>query len=348
LERELAGLTDARLQRMEGGVELAAEEAGLWHICRGSALAEGVARTFEQLEGRVARLPLHAFLARGGPLPRIRVVCRRSRLYHSDAVAARVEGVLRRRLSCSEAPPTQLLHVRLEHDQLQLSVDAAGEPLHRRGYRKHIGAAPLRETLAAAVVQAADYRGGPLWDPFCGSGTLVIEALRRSSGVLPGAGRSFAFQGWPTHESAAYTAFCEDAGAAPAQADVSPLTGVIGSDRDQRVLGAAQDNAARAGVEGVQWIHGSFEEVVDAVPEGATLIANPPYGRRLHDPHLSRTYVQLGEVLRRRRDLGRVLLLDGSGGLLLKTRLSWRALWSFQNRGLPVRIVELSREGVES
>lgn len=361
LEGELTRLGYAAFERAEGGVELATDSRALWRICRESALAEGVrlrvgrsalTRTFDELQSYIARLPLHAFLRRGGALPRIRVTCKKSRLYHSDAVAERVEQVLRQRLSCGEAASSgQILHVRLEQDRVQLSVDAAGEPLHRRGYRTHVGEAPLRETLAAALLQAAGYRGErALWDPFCGSGTIAIEAMARARSVAPGAARSFAFEGWPTHDAQAYAALCEESKAGDAQAEdrsdgPTSRPRVIGSDRDAKVLGAARENAARAGLaHAIEWRRGSFDRVEREVGRGVAMISNPPYGQRLDGPDLERTYTRLGQMLRRRRDIAPVVLLDGSKGLLAKTRLPWRVLWRFENRGLPVRVVELVRE----
>ncbi len=92
----------------------------------------------------------------------------------------------------------QLVVVRVANDQVTISVDSSGTLLHKRGYRQAIAKAPLRETLAAAIIMASGWdRQSPLLDPFCGSGTIPIEAAMMALGIPPGADRHFAFMDWP-------------------------------------------------------------------------------------------------------------------------------------------------------
>ncbi|PIE17663.1 MAG: hypothetical protein CSA65_07900 [Proteobacteria bacterium] len=347
------GLLTSSFELRTGGLELAGDLELLKALCRCSRLAEGVrvrvgkptaVRDFKALEAVVARQPWHAFLRRGGPAPRLRVSCERSKLYHSDAVAERVAGAIARAVDLDveanrdddgEAP---LVHVRLVRDELQLSIDAVGERLHRRGYRRHVGQAPLRETLAAACLRAAGYRGRrALWDPFCGSGTLLCEAVLAARGVAPGGAREFAFTRWPSL-----------AGRAP-DATRGPLTAAsalaIGSDRDHGVLRAAQTNVARAGLRGaVALLAGEPQSVADQIPAGALLVCNPPYGRRLSrsSRELVATYRQLTELLTRRRDL-EAWVLTSAGELLRAPRLCWEVALRFDNRGLRVALWQLRR-----
>jgi len=299
------------------------------------------ATTFEELEARVERMPWAAFLGRGGAAPRVRVTCHKSRLHHSGAVGQRVLGRIRARLGLAQGAGEQqaTVYVRVVRDRVQLSVDAAGELLHRRGYRSRIGEAPLRETLAAACLAAADYRGDrPLWDPFCGSGTVIIEAAAAAAGVAPGASRAFAFQSWPTHDGDAFAAFVEGL---PAPAD--PGAQAMGSDVDGEVLAAARANARDAGVDHItSFQRGDFDAVAAQVPRGAMVVSNPPYGRRLIGA-LEDTYRRLGRLLRRRTDLGPVVLLSGHRDLPRYTGLRWDTLRSLDNRGLPVRLLRLER-----
>src|SRR5262245_16561985 len=154
-----------------GGVEFSGSRELLWRVLRESRLAESVrvrlrafeARTFAELESGLARLPWHAYLDRGAfgaGRVRIDVTCKKSRLYHSDAVAERVEQVIAARLGQalvehdgvgSQIHSIARVFVRILRDRVQVSVDASGERLHKRGYRVEVSRAPLRETLAAAL-----------------------------------------------------------------------------------------------------------------------------------------------------------------------------------------------------
>jgi putative N6-adenine-specific DNA methylase len=162
------------------------------------------------------------------------------------------------------------------------SLDAAGAPLFRRGWRQRVGAAPLRETLAAGLLAIAGFEGEvPLLDPMCGSGTIAIEAAlvgaRRAPGLHPG--RSFAFESWPGHD-AARTAALRARLAAAARTPPAP---VLASDRNQGALRLAGKNAASAGA--AAWIRFARADAAAAprTPGPGTLVVNPPYGERLDE-----------------------------------------------------------------
>ena len=152
------------------------------------------ARSFAEFERRAGGLGWDDWLA-PGPV-QWRVSSSRSTLYHSDAVAERLARILGR----EPGDGGQLVVVRLLGDQMTISVDSSGEALHRRGWRSAGAKAPLRETLAAAVVLASGWDpagGDALVDPLCGSGTIAIEAALVALDRPPGAPRPFAFQRWP-------------------------------------------------------------------------------------------------------------------------------------------------------
>lgn len=331
-----------------GGVELSGTAGAVWGVALRSRLAESVrvrvgreftATSFTQLKEQVGRMPWAAFLQRGGPAPRVSVTCHKSRLHHSGAVTQRVEQSIGQRLDLGDREPGEQpgVHVRLRHDRVQLSVEA-GERLHRRGYRTRVGQAPLRETLAAACLRAAGYDGlRPLWDPFCGSGTLVIEAMAMAAHLAPGFDRSFAFERWPTHDEQEYVAFREGL---PRPRD--PVVAAFGSDRDPRAVAAARGNARAAGVERhAVFRRGDVEGSASQVPVGAMVVSNPPYGHRLASEDLTSTFRRLGAVLRRRPDLEPVVLLSGHQGLPRLTGLSWTRLRTLDNRGLKVHLLRL-------
>jgi len=347
LEQELHELGVRGGDRLEGGLELGGERRTLWRVCLCSRLAESArvrlgkaftARTFDELRAGLLRLPWAAYLPRGSALPEVRVTCHRSRLYHSGAVAERVLYALAERLDApgETSPELPRIHLRLERDRVQVSVDASGELLHRRGYRRHVGEAPMRETLAAACLRAAGYDGTrPLWDPFCGAGTLPLEALGLATGTRPGAGRSFAFEAWPTHDAAG---FAELRAGLPSPCP-APAS-VLGSDVDADALEAASSNAAAAGL-APELRQGDFAAVADAVPAGTMIVTNPPYGHRLGGE--GEVYRRLGDLLREREDLGPVFMLTGRRGLSRATGLPWEPVLAFSNRGLPVRLMRLAR-----
>ncbi len=173
------------------------------------------------------------------------------------------------------------LHVRRAGGKLSLSVEAAGEPLHRRGWRARIGAAPLRETLAAALLRVAGWNGDrPFLDPMCGSGTLAIEAALMAARHAPGLERSFAFERFPGHDARRTARLRERL-----RAEARPVAVAIqASDRNMGVLRLAQKNAAAAGVERLIRFERADAATVLPPPGGAGLCAvNPPFGVRLDE-----------------------------------------------------------------
>jgi putative N6-adenine-specific DNA methylase len=172
------------------------------------------------------------------------------------------------------------LEIRARGGHATVSLDAAGAPLHRRGWRARVGAAPLRETLAAGILLAAGWDGaGPFLDPMCGSGTLAIEAALSAARRAPGLGRAFAFEGLPGHDAAATARVRRHL---TARARKVPVP-IHASDRNAGALRLAQKNAAAAGVADViAFARADAAQVVP--PPGPGLCAvNPPYGVRLDE-----------------------------------------------------------------
>lgn len=222
---------------------------------------------FDALKRGVAAVDWRPY---GGLTPQ--VSCHKSRLYHSDAVAERIAALV--------APGEGQLYARIVRDQCTLSVDTTGERLHRRGWRIEPGAAPLRETLAAALLSLAEWRPGlSLVDPMCGSGTLLIEAAVQAAGRWPGEARSFACAQW----------------VAPSALPARPVvaTHFVGGDRAVAALKAAQRNAVRAQVE-VDWRLGDAARMTPPTAEGL-FVCNPPYGRRIGQ--LESAWARIGQLL---------------------------------------------------
>ncbi len=190
------------------------------------------------------------------------------------------------------------IDVALLKDIATLTIDTTGRSLHRRGYRIHVSRAPLKETLAAAMVLLSFWRRDkPLIDPFCGSGTIPIEAACIGRNIAPGLNREFKFQSWPSFPGEIWDSLRADAQSAM----LEPLEErVLGSDIDGRILRAARDNAARAGVaDDIHFQEKPLQETTSKRRFGC-LVTNPPYGQRLGEEHdLEYLYHSIPEVLRK-------------------------------------------------
>lgn len=314
-------------------------------------LASFEARSFAELELHARRIPWSSVVEPAATV-RFRVTCRKSRLYHSDAVAQRLADAVERAVPGTKAigssapdedSPTHdasaLFVVRFFRDRCVISADASGELLHRRGYRLATAKAPLRETLAAALLAASGWDGSaPLVDPFCGSGTIPIEAALLGRRIPPGARRTFAIERWPGVSRALVR---EVRGALERGALPSAPGPISGSDRDAGAIEGARENAERAGVGDSISLHVHALSALE-LPERTRgwFVTNPPYGVRVGDAVRVRDlWGRFGRVLRERAPGWRVTLLSPSPVLDRQLRLPTRVVAHTSNGGLPVRIV---------
>jgi putative N6-adenine-specific DNA methylase len=340
-----------RLRRtLLGGVEFSANDrqlyaANLWLRTATRLLVRVgtglTAHTFDELERQVGDLDWAPWLA-AGTRPQLRVSSLASHLYHTGAVAERLEELL----ATGDAPGPMVV-VRIIHDRVMVSVDSSGDPLYRRGWRLDQGEAPLRETLAAALVIASGWdRRSPLVDPLCGSGTIAIEAALLAADLPPGGGRRFAFEQWPSFQPGTWASVAGEARARSASAPVVARRMVRATDRDAAAVRAATANAQRAGVAG--WLElgqSSLSELT--APRGGPgwLVTNPPYGKRVGGGDLRNLYANLGAVVRDRLDGWHVGLLvadvvaAGHSGLALHERLHTA------NGGIPVSFLVTDESG---
>lgn len=340
-----------------GGVSFRADQGGLYAANLWLRLASRVllrlgsfhARAFNELERRGRRISWGDIVPPGASV-RFRVTSRKSKLYHQDAVAERLlalsggvaashAGVRDHGDGEEEETEAQEFVVRLYRDECTISADASGALLHRRGYRLATAKAPLRETLAAAMLVGSGWDGvAPLVDPMCGSGTIPIEAARLARRIPPGLDRPFAFERWPSYEPERWRALRD---AARGQVLVRAPGPVAGSDRDAGAIAAAAANAERAGVAGdISWRRAA----ISAIEPGETpgwLVSNPPYGVRIGDrAGLRDLYAQLGNVVRRRCPGWQVALLTAHRQLEGQLRLPLTVRWEAENGGVPVRLVQ--------
>ncbi len=321
-------------------------------------LAEFPAPGFPQLARRLADIAWEDLLPAGAPARLcVRATAHKSRLYHTGAIAERLQLAVAARLGApvelarpaddlDDGPdggpaPATLVLVRLERDQCTVSVDSSGDPLHRRGYRLATARAPLRPTLAAALLAAAGWRPGePLLDPFCGSGTIAIEAALIAAGRPPGALREFACARWPAL-AAAYPALHADA--ERLSSGPCPSAPIAASDRDPGAIEAARANARRAGVEAA--IDLAVRPLADCRPAAAhgLLLSNPPYGVRVGRGRTLRDlYAHIGHVLRDSFKGWRAALLCPPE-LRVGVGLDLRPLLRTRNGGLAVELAATGR-----
>ncbi|HXU46128.1 MAG TPA: RNA methyltransferase [Thermoanaerobaculia bacterium] len=213
-----------------------------------------------------------------------------------------------RRASVERDAPDLPLRLRLHRDRATLSLDTSGEPLDRRGYRLETAEAPVREHLAAACVLASGWDGaGPVVDPMCGSGTLLIEAALWALGRAPGAARAaWAFERLPGYDRRRFDAVRAEPIPAP-----NPDVALLGNDRSIDALVAAQGNLERAGLAGRTTLsQADAFAFAPPAPPGLVLI-NPPHGHRLAEA--ADLWPRLGDLLKQRYRGYRAAILAGEG-----------------------------------
>jgi putative N6-adenine-specific DNA methylase len=318
-------------------------------------LAAFEARSFAELERHARQIPWASVVAPGSAV-RFRVTCKKSKLYHSDAVAQRLADAVTRsmpgvRAEGSSTPDddamdedAQLFVVRLLRNRCTVSADTSGALLHRRGYRQATAKAPLRETLAAALIAASGWDGAsPLVDPFCGSGTIPIEGALMALGRAPGAGRTFAAERWP----GVSRTLGDRVRAELASRVGTPPPRILGFDRDAGAIAAAVSNAERAGVAADVGFAVQALSAAEFPPGGAGwVVTNPPYGVRVGDADRVRDlWAQLGHVLKQRAPGWRLALLSPDPALERQLRIPMRVVAQTSNGGIPVRLVVGDVEG---
>jgi len=351
------------------GVDFEAGYAGLYRANLGLRTAGRVlvriarfkAAHFNQLEKGARQVAWRRWCDPTRPVA-FRVSAGKSRLNHKRAIEQRLRSALpgaaqppgpstERAASSGEAPPgtpqsaehlgpvledAQLFVVRMQRDRCTISVDTSGELLHRRGYRQDGGKAPLRETLAAAVVLGSGWTPDrPLTDGFCGSGTIAIEAALIAAGIPPGARRSFAIERWPHFPSEVIES--ERAAWASRTAVLRPR--IWASDRDAGAVARTIANAERAGVRDLIAIHEASISEVEGFGGDDFFVSNPPYGVRVRGGRdLRDLYDRWGAVLQASFSGGRCGVLAPGPELVGRLGFPFEVALRTKNGGLPVSL----------
>ncbi|GAB1668727.1 bifunctional 23S rRNA (guanine(2069)-N(7))-methyltransferase RlmK/23S rRNA (guanine(2445)-N(2))-methyltransferase RlmL [Mannheimia haemolytica] len=245
--------------------------------------------------------------------------------------------------------PDVRIHVYLDRENVVVSLDLSGDALHIRGYREETGKAPLRETLAAAIILRSGWKvGTPLVDPMCGSGTLLIEAAQMAANIAPQLHRKhWGFNAWKGHQQAMWKAVLDEAfrnvelGAVGENCNSSLQKMFFGFDLDHRVLTKAKQNAKNAGVDHlIQWQQGDVAALKNPIPEKiGTVVCNPPYGERLGTtPALIALYSVFGQRLKQQFAGWNASIFSGEPELLNCLRL--RSARQFKAKNGPLDCVQ--------
>ncbi|MCO7241285.1 bifunctional 23S rRNA (guanine(2069)-N(7))-methyltransferase RlmK/23S rRNA (guanine(2445)-N(2))-methyltransferase RlmL [Halomonas sp. Ps84H-12] len=304
------------------GVYFSADQATAYRVCLWSRLAnrvilllarEAMIETAEQVRDVVARISWSQHLVPGKTLA-VDFHGRSDHIRHTrfgaqtvkDGVVDALQLAGQERPNVDTKTPDLRIYAHLHRANLSLGIDLSGESLHRRGYRRDVGHAPLKENLAAALLVRAGWperakAGEPLIDPLCGAGTLLIEAALMAADQAPNLNRErFGFHGWAGHQEAVWSELKREAEARASIGRKRCKTELMGFDQSPAALTAAKSNAMRAGIPALITLHGqSLAQLTrpeTLTAEQGLLITNPPYGERLGElPELVQLYAQLGE-----------------------------------------------------
>jgi putative N6-adenine-specific DNA methylase len=284
-----------------------AYEACLWLRCADRVLLvlnETKVLTFEELFQAVKAISWEDYLPKDAAFP-VSGKCAKSQLMSvSDCQTITKKAIVERLKEhyktawFAETGAEYPIDVSLHGDVARLTMDISGTALNRRGYRTWNGEAPLRETLAAAIVRLSPWKPGMiLHDPCCGTGTILIEAAMMQSHRAPGLNREFACDKWPLFPAGERTKLREEA---KAVFDPGKIGGITGSDMDPGALDLCRRHIAQAGMEGrIQVFEKDLRQLTLKEKDGVFL-ANPPYGERLGDRKSAESlYGQMHSLLNR-------------------------------------------------
>jgi putative N6-adenine-specific DNA methylase len=322
---------------VEGGIEImsTAEELYLANLTLQVAsrvlvrIGKFKASNFSQLVLNCRQLPWSEYVKSGSKLA-LRVTCKESKLYHRGAVEERIVSVIREIVKDFTASSlsddvgdeivnddneeaTQIIVVRLYKDFCTVSIDSTGTHLHKRGYRLLSTVAPLRENLAASMIVHSGWdKKSTLIDPFCGSGTIPIEAAMMAHGIVPGKFRtSFSFMNWPSFDANKWETVNKKTNRRNIDSTIEPL--IFGSDILKDAINISQKNAEKAGVSNyIKFNHSAlvnfspiFQKEIRKIetnnnisPSPGWIISNLPFGKRISDTDIIKLYSSIGKVLK--------------------------------------------------
>jgi 23S rRNA (guanine2445-N2)-methyltransferase / 23S rRNA (guanine2069-N7)-methyltransferase len=273
-----------------------------------------------------------------------------------DAIADTFRGKTGERPSVDTERAQIRVHLHLDQDHAQVALDLSGESLHRRGYRKAGGQAPLRENLAAAILLRSGWpalaaQGAPLLDPMCGSGTLVLEAALMAAEIAPGLARErYGFEAWLEHKPKVWKELKAAAAARAEAGRKRELPPLLGYDIDATAIRAAQDNARRAGFG--ERVRFAVQDLSAARPPAARpglLVTNPPYGERLGaEAEVIKIHSLLGATLKEHFGGWHAAVFTGRPDLGPRIGLRASDTYSMYNGPLPCKLLRFDVAGASA
>lgn len=310
LSREIKDLGFEVTKVEDGRVYFLSDESGIAKANLWLRTAERIlvkmgdfhATTFEELFQETKKLPWHEWIPKEGSFPAAKASSVKSKLFSTSDIQAIVKKAVVESLKkkynenwFSETGASYPIHIFVFKDQVTLYLDSTGTALHKRGYREVGSAAPIKETLAAALVSLTPWKEGRLLiDPFCGSGTILIEAALKGLNIAPGLKRDFVSEKWARVPQKLWTKARKEA---EEQIKTSQDIHIQGYDIDEKVIKVARSNAKKAGVE--EYIHFQQRDMRDfsSKEKYGFIVTNPPYGERLEDiKTVESLYRDMGKV----------------------------------------------------
>ncbi|KGX87923.1 THUMP domain-containing class I SAM-dependent RNA methyltransferase [Pontibacillus litoralis] len=267
-------------------------------------VGEFEAKTFDSLFEQTKALPWEQYIPEDGAIPVIGKSVK-STLYSVPDCQAIVKKAIVERMKnkhglatrLEESGPMHRVEIAIHKDHAMLTLDTSGVGLHKRGYRLNQGEAPLKETMAAALVQLTNWKPDyPFLDPFCGSGTIPIEAAMIGQNIAPGFNREFASEAW---DIIPYKLWEDALNEAEDLANYDQPLNISGSDLDHKLVDMAKANATEAGLgELIQWKQMNVRDLTFKQPNGY-IVGNPPYGERLGDKdQVEQMYRDFGAIMK--------------------------------------------------
>lgn len=304
----------------------------------------GTFRAFHlaQLDKRARKFPWGETLTRAASVKVEVVTNRKSKIYHAGAAIERLERAISEEFGApivkSVTEAEIVIKVRIDDNNLILSVDTSGEGLHKRGHKQAMGKAPLRETMAALALRGCGYSGNEaVLDPMCGSGTFLIEAAEIARNMMAGRARNFAFEKLASYDQDKVQNLRERWKTRDTKQHF------YGTDRNVNVIGFAKENAARAGVENLcSFAPTPLSKVERPDGHAGLVIVNPPYGARIgKKKDLFSLYSAFGDVMRDRFQGWRVGMITADDQLAQATKLPWQPVGApIAHGGLKVRLYQ--------
>jgi len=310
-------------------------------------LANFRCRHAEELYGGVQEIDWEQYLSPDLTLA-VAATGKNRQLNHTHFTALQVKNAIvdqqrdrfGQRSSVDTQQPDVQVNVHINRDRATVSLDSSGSSLHRRGYRPAVGKAPLKESLAAALVYLSGWQSDQAFcDPLCGSGTLPLEAALIGLKRAPGLFRDrFGFERWPEFDAALWQHLLHQAQTSQRETLVAPI---VGCDRDKQIIIQARTNAKNCQVGNQVALQIKDLSVIEAPADSGIVLCNPPYGERLgRDEDLGALYKLLGDVLKQRFKGWMAFVLSGNKALAQSIGLKSAQRIPVWNGNLPCQLMK--------